>query len=188
MVFNYFPVLLIVNYCKRERLSERKVSWFTEFHLNVGKTFASVASSVLKELKKAIAQKIHRENFCVLSKFHKNCSSFILLKFCHLRYMWPKTRKTIPQSKIFSVMHYKTMYVKMRYFKKNLLKFSNVHIYSILRPILKTWVPFYSLELGEFKNLFVVSLYSNVFCLKRALVRAWLKKKYTYTDGIAVSY
>ena len=30
--------------------------------------------------------------------------------------------RTIPQSKIFSIMHYKTI-VKMRYFKKNLLEF-----------------------------------------------------------------
>ena len=32
------------------KVSERKVSWFTESHLNVGKTFADVALSVLKEL------------------------------------------------------------------------------------------------------------------------------------------
>ena len=50
-------------------------------------------------------------------------------------------------------MHYKTI-VKMRYFKKNLLEFSNGHIHSILWPIFKTWVPFYSLENKEFENLF----------------------------------
>jgi len=47
----------------------------------------------------------------------------------------------------------------MRYFKKNLLKFSNGHIHSILKPILKTWVWFYSLELEEFENVFIVSVF-----------------------------
>ena len=72
-------------------------------------------------------------------------------------------------------MHYKTI-VKMRYFKKNLLKFSNGHIHSILRPILKPWVPFYSLELEEFKNLFIVSVF-QCFRSKRAFVCAWLKSQ-----------
>ena len=54
--------------------------------------------------------------------------------------MGPDLKKpgTILQSKIFSIMHYKTI-VKMRYFKKNLLKFSNGHIHLILGPILKNW-------------------------------------------------
>ena len=47
-------------------------------------------------------------------------------------------------------MHYKTI-VKMRYFKENLLKFSSGHIHLMLGPILKTWVPFYSLEHKEFE-------------------------------------
>ena len=50
-------------------------------------------------------------------------------------------------------MHYKTI-VKMRYFMKNLLKFSSGHIHLILQPILKTWVLFYSLEHKEFENIF----------------------------------
>ena len=50
----------------------------------------------------------------------------------------------------------------MHYFKKNLLKFFNGHIHSLLRPIVKSWVLFYSLELEEFEN-FLLSLYSNVF-------------------------
>ena len=62
---------------------------------------------------------------------------------------------TIPQSKVFSIMHYKTI-VKMRYFMKNLLKFSSGHIHLIIGPILKNWVPFYSLEHKEFENLFIV--------------------------------
>ena len=49
-------------YRKRQKLSERKVSQFTEFHSNVGKIFTGLASFVLKVLKKAIAQKIHWEN------------------------------------------------------------------------------------------------------------------------------
>ena len=52
--------------------------------------------------------------------------------------------------------------VKMRYFKKSLLKFSNSHIHLLLGPILKTWVPFYSLKHKEFEN-FLSSSYSNVF-------------------------
>ena len=77
--------------------------------------------------------------------------------------MWPDLQKpgTILQSKIFSIMHYKTI-VKMRYFKKNLLKFSNDHIHSILGPILKPRVPFYSLELKKFEK-FLSSPCSNVF-------------------------
>ena len=51
----------------------------------------------------------------------------------------------------------------MCYFKKNLLKFSSGHIHSILGPILKTWVPFYSLEQKELKNFILLSLYPNVF-------------------------
>ena len=47
----------------------------------------------------------------------------------------------------------------MRNFKKNLLKFSNGHIRSILRPIFKTWVWFYSLELKEFENVFIISVF-----------------------------
>ena len=50
-------------YRKQQKLSERKVLRFTGFHSNVGKTFMSLASSVLKVLRKAIAQK---KNFRVL--------------------------------------------------------------------------------------------------------------------------
>ena len=47
----------------------------------------------------------------------------------------------------------------MHNFKKNLLKFSNDHIQSILRPIFKTWVWFYSLDLEEFENVVIVSVF-----------------------------
>ena len=62
----------------------------------------------------------------------------------------------------------------MHHFKENLLKFSNGHIHLILRPILEPWVPFYSLELEEFVNLFVIFVF-HCFCSKRAFVCAWLK-------------
>ena len=66
------PSLLHCTYCKRQKLSEIKVSWFTGFHSNVGKTFAVFASSVWIVLKKAIAQLKHSsENFCYSSKIHK---------------------------------------------------------------------------------------------------------------------
>ena len=42
----------------------------------------------------------------------------------------------------------------MRYFKKNLLKFSNSHIHLLLGLILKIWVPFYSLVHKKFENSF----------------------------------
>ena len=38
-------------------------------------------------LKKAIAQKIHRENFCALAKIHENRETFLSLNFCRLRYI-----------------------------------------------------------------------------------------------------
>jgi len=47
----------------------------------------------------------------------------------------------------------------MRNFKKNLLKFSNGNIHSILRPIFKTWTLFYSLELEKFENVFIVFIF-----------------------------
>ena len=62
----------------------------------------------------------------------------------------------------------------MRNFKKNLLKFSNGHIHSILRPIFKTWIWFYSLELEEFENAYIVSVF-QCFREIRAFVCAWLK-------------
>ena len=57
----------------------RKVLWFTGFHSNVGKTFASLVSSKFKVLKKAISQKVHQENFRVLVK--------IVKLFSHLTYV-----------------------------------------------------------------------------------------------------
>ena len=44
-------------------------------------------SSALKVLKKAIAQKIRRENFRISSKIYENCKTFLSLNFCHLRYI-----------------------------------------------------------------------------------------------------
>ena len=93
----------------------------------------------------------------------------------------------------------------MHYYKKNLLKFSNSHIHPILKPILKPWVPFYSLELQEFKPFFIVFVF-QCFHSKHVFVCAWLKIanfgvlgnennfllqfliNKMYTDGIAVSY
>ena len=46
----------IVVHCKRQKLSERKVSQFTGIHPNVGKTFVVFALSAWKVLKKAIAK------------------------------------------------------------------------------------------------------------------------------------
>ena len=53
------------------------------FHLNVGKTFADLTSFILNVPKKAIAQKIHKENFHVSSKICKNRETFLMLNFCH---------------------------------------------------------------------------------------------------------
>ena len=70
-------------YCKRQKLSKRKNLRFTQFHLDVGKTFTDLASSVLKVLQKAIAHKIHWENFHILSKICENriFSLTLLLSF-----------------------------------------------------------------------------------------------------------
>ena len=76
-------ILTTCMYRKRQKLSERKVSWFTGFHPNVGKTFVAFISTVWKG--KSIAQlNIRWENFCGSSKIHK---TFLPLNFCCLRYM-----------------------------------------------------------------------------------------------------
>ena len=72
----------IRTYRKRQKLSERKASRFTGFHSNVGKTFAGSVSSVLKALRKAITQKIHRENLCGLSNSMKTGETHLSLNFC----------------------------------------------------------------------------------------------------------
>ena len=55
--------------CKRQRLSERKVSLFTGFHPNVVKPFPVFALSAWTVLKKAIGEpNISQENFCILLK------------------------------------------------------------------------------------------------------------------------
>ena len=62
----------------------------------------------------------------------------------------------------------------MRNFKK---KFTQVfqRPYSFnTKPIFKTWVWFYSLELEEFKNVYMVSVF-QCFREIRAFVCAWLK-------------
>ena len=46
---------------------------FTGFHLSVGKTFAGLASSVLKE---SVAQKIHQENFRIFIETAKTTKLF----------------------------------------------------------------------------------------------------------------
>ena len=68
-------------------VNERKVLQFTGCHANVGKTFTGLASSVMKVLQKAIAHKIYRENFCILSKIHENHKTFLSLSFYHLWYV-----------------------------------------------------------------------------------------------------
>ena len=57
---------------------------FHGFHLK--KTFAGIASSLLKVLKKAILLKIHWENFSVSSKIREN-RIFLQLIFCRLQYI-----------------------------------------------------------------------------------------------------
>ena len=65
---------------------DKKVLRFTGFHSDVGKDFAGLASFVLKVLQKAIAHKIHGENFCALLKICENRETFLLLNFYCLRY------------------------------------------------------------------------------------------------------
>ena len=55
----------ILNICT---LSERKVLWLTGFYLNVGKTFADLASFVLKVLKKQLLKNSSGK----LSRFVRN--------------------------------------------------------------------------------------------------------------------
>ena len=78
---------------------------------------------------------------------------------------------TIPQSKIFSIIHYKTI-VKMRYFKKNLEVFQLPYPFNI-RANLKNLVLFYSLEHKEFENFFY-RLRILMFSFKTCIC-AWLK-------------
>ena len=66
------------SYRKQQNLSERKVSRFTGFHSNVEKIFAGLALSVLKMLKKAIAQKIYQENYIILLKICENSKTCCL--------------------------------------------------------------------------------------------------------------
>ena len=56
-MFLYMIIVRQGYYCKRHKLNEKKI---LRFNPNVGKTFAGLALSVLKVLKKAIAQKIHQ--------------------------------------------------------------------------------------------------------------------------------
>ena len=63
--------ILCERYCKQQKLSDRKVSQLTGFHSNVRETFVGFASVVLKILKKAIAHKMHQQNFCILSNLRK---------------------------------------------------------------------------------------------------------------------
>ena len=74
MILNLFlqSLVFLCLYCKRQKLSERKVLRFNRFHSNVGKTFVGLISSVLKVLKKAIAQKIHQENFHAFLNLRKS--------------------------------------------------------------------------------------------------------------------
>ena len=53
-------------------VSERKTSWLTGCHPNLGKIFMIFTLPVLKVLKKAIVQpNIRLENFCDSLKIHK---------------------------------------------------------------------------------------------------------------------
>ena len=75
-MFLYMIIVRQEYYCKRHKLNEKKI---LRFNPNVGKTFAGLALSVLKVLKKAIAQKIHQESFHILSKICKNRKTFLSL-------------------------------------------------------------------------------------------------------------
>ena len=57
---------------EQQKLSEGKLSWFTGFHLTVGKTSVAFTSSVWKVLKKVIVElSIHRETFAIHQKSAK---------------------------------------------------------------------------------------------------------------------
>ena len=71
---------------KVKREKSFTVHWISS--KRIGKTFLVFALSVWKVLKKAIAQlNLFQENFCASSKFHKNCKTFLLPNFYHLRYI-----------------------------------------------------------------------------------------------------
>ena len=80
--YAYMPYVHINTYCKRQKLSERKILWFTGFHTNV-----VFALSVWNVLKKDIAElNIYQENFRDSSKICEN-RKFSLFNFCHLPYV-----------------------------------------------------------------------------------------------------
>ena len=60
----------------------------------------------------------------------------------------------------------------MRYLKKTQV-FQRPYSFNT-KANLKTWVPFYSVELEKFENIFIVFVL-QYFCLKCAFVCAWLK-------------
>ena len=73
---------MFMQYFKRQKLSERKFSWFTRFHPNVGKTFAVFASSVLKVL--LLLKAFVGKTFVICEK----CEAFLSCSFCGLRYIF----------------------------------------------------------------------------------------------------
>ena len=78
---NNKDILGLVNFCKRQKLSERRVLRFTRFHQNVGKTFVVSTSTVWKVLKKVIVQlNIQQKKFCGSSKIREKHETFLLLK------------------------------------------------------------------------------------------------------------
>ena len=70
-----------------QKLSERKVSRFTEFHPNAGKflQFYFICTESA-----AIAQSICRENFHDSLKIHENRKAFLSYNFCHLRHFYKR--------------------------------------------------------------------------------------------------
>ena len=80
LVQNIFPTFFNT-YRKRQKLSRKKVSRFTEFHPNAGKTFAVLLQSA------PIAHSIWRESIRGSSKIHKNREALLSRSFCHLWYM-----------------------------------------------------------------------------------------------------
>ena len=76
-------------YHKKQKLSERKVSWFTGFHLNVWKAFTvTVLHLCEKVLKKANTRlSIHWKTFAMLPKIRDIAAKlFSRSTFMHLRY------------------------------------------------------------------------------------------------------
>ena len=73
----------ILIYCKQQILRGTKLSRFTGFQRNVGKTVTILLNynTYLNE-----PLNISRQNFCILSKIRENRKSFVPRRICCLRY------------------------------------------------------------------------------------------------------